>query len=1181
MLQHRSRPYWLFNLNKHYKVMKKVSENVFPPSGKIKKLWLTMKFSFLILFCLAMQSFIELEAQKLTVKMENASLEEILWNLRKQTKFVFLYSNQDVEPFKGLNVSVENENMEVVMKEVLKNTNLEYSVTNDAIVIRKKMPDNRVKFAAAQQKMRTIQGTVMDKRKELLPGVTIMVKGTTYGGTTDINGKFSFQVPDKPETELSVSYVGMVPQKIVLGDRTELHIVMEEMVETMEEVMVVAYGTVKKESFTGSAAVVKGDQIMRESAPVSAEKALQGYVAGVRITQTDGQPGAKATVQIRGIGSINGNIEPLYVIDGVPVISGDMSQVMSSSNVMTALNPNDIESMTVLKDAAATSLYGSRAANGVIIITTKQGRAGKTVFNADYEHGWTTTAMPHELFGLYMTGKEYTEYALEGLKNRYLYDRNALPGQAAYDAGNAGIVEDAMAYAYSNLNSRAKVIHPDDPLDGSFDYKQADPKKYLSHARNTDWAKALFSTGKEDRFNFSARGGNDKLKFFSSFGYMKQVGLLPTSKFQRVTGKINVESRVNKQIKYAINQTLAQTDQSGTASGGYYSNPIWGVKNTNPTAPVYMPNGEYYRYPGFVTKIPNYKKNVREQVRESSNFRSMTTVSLTIDFTDWLTFRTVNGIDYLHLTESSFSGIDSHDGRNEKGNLGEYLTKVYDLTTSNTLNFTKSFGQHNLTVLGGYEAKKYKNKYFGAYGTGFISDKFLQLDNAANAAEVGGAYSDDRLVSWLLKADYNYKNKYYLSGSVRRDGSSRLALKERWGNFFAASAAWTMSQEKFMKPVTWIDNLRLKVSFGTTGNLPSTYFGSQSLFSLENKYNGNPVFFLKTVGNPKLTWEHSYTWNAGIDFRLFGSRLSGGIEYYNKMTDNLLNNASVSVNTGFSSILVNEGRLRNSGVELTLSSQNVVGEGFNWSTDFNISWMTAKVESLKDDVISSQRIFREGEKLYSFYMREWAGVDGQTGRPLWYKNVYGPDGKTPVKDGSTTSKVAESNRVVLCKAYPDFYGGMTNRFSYQGIELSFLLTFTLGGNMFHNLDRLSADGRYIGTYNPSKNAAEGVWRKPGDKASKPLIIYNNPYQSQEYSSRYIHSTDHLRVKNISLSYNLPKRWMERWGIANTKVYFNATDVLTFYKYNYINPEVSYTGNTNSGSSYPAIKSYRFGIQVQF
>ena len=1160
--------------------MKKLCENVFPPSGKLKKLWLAMKFSFLILFCLSMQSFINLNAQKVTVKMNNVSLEEVIWSLRDQTKFVFLYSNADVAPYQGLKVSLKNESVEVILKEILKNTDLEYSVTDDAIVISKKNTSPAGKSAVAQQKMRTVRGSVVDKNKEPLPGVTIMVKGTSLGIATDIDGKFSLEVPDKPGLVLTFSFVGMRPQEIAVGNRTDLQVVMEDMAETMDEVMVVAYGTVKKESFTGSASMVKGDQIMKEASPISPEKALQGYVAGVRVTQTDGPPGAKATVQIRGIGSINGNLEPLYVVDGVPVVSGDASQVMSS-NVMTALNPDDIESMTVLKDAAATSLYGSRAANGVVIITTKQGRPGKTVFNADYEHGWTTTAMPHELYGLYMTGREYTEYALEGLKNRYLYDREALPGQKNYRAGNTGLADEAMRYAYENLHGKAKVIHPDDPLDGSFDYKKADPKKYLSHPRNTDWADVLFSAGKEDRFNFSARGGNEQLKFFSSFGYMRQVGLLPSSKFQRVTGKINVENKVNEHIRFSINETLAQTDQSGTSSGNYYSNPIWGVKNTNPTAPVYLPDGEYYRYPGFVTKIPNYVKNVKEQVRKSSNFRSMTTASLTLSFTDWLTFRTVNGIDYMHLTESSFSGIDSHDGRNEKGNVTEYLTKIYDLTTSNTLEFKKSFGKHNLVALGGYEAKKYKNKYFGADGTGFISDKFLELDNAANASGIGGASSDDRLVSWLFKADYVYDNKYYLSGSVRWDGSSRLAENERWGNFFAASAAWTLSQEDFMKPVHWVDNLRLKLSFGTTGNLPGNYYGSQSLFSLSNKYNGNPVYFLQTLGNPKLTWEHSYTWNAGMDFRLFDSRLSGSLEYYNKMTDDLLNDASISINTGFSSILVNEGRLRNSGVELTLSSRNVVGEGFNWNTDFNISWMRAKVEQLRDDVISSTQIFREGEDLYSFYVREWAGVDQETGEPLWYKNIYGPDGKTPVQDGSTTHKVAESNRKVICKAYPDFYGGMTNRFSYKGIELSFLMTFTLGGNMFHNLDRLSADGRYIGTYNPTKNAAEGVWKKPGDKASKPMIIFNNPYQTQEYSSRYLHSTDHLRIKNISLSYNLPKRWMNKMHISHAKIYFNATDVLTFYKYNYVNPEVSYTGNTNQGSRYPAIKTYRLGINVQF
>ncbi len=1150
---------------------------------KREKTKIFCKLLLLVAVGFVFQSFIIISNQKVTLKLDNVSLEQVLWNLKEKTGIEFVYSNQDVASFKKVSVDANGKALDVVLNDVLSTTNLSYSVSNDVIVIHKR--DEGVMKSSggqSQQKEKVVKGTVRDKSQNPLAGVSVVVKGTTKGTSTEADGKYAISVDSKAsDVTLQFSFIGMQSMEVKVAGRDEVNVEMEDEASTIEEVMVVAYGTVKKESFTGSAQSVKGEEAIKETGPLSVEKALQGYVAGVRVTQTDGQPGANATVQIRGIGSINGNIQPLYIIDGVPVVATGQSLIMYSS-VMTSLNPADIESMTVLKDAAATSLYGSRAANGVVIINTKKGKSGKTVFNADYERGWTTTVMPHELFGLFMSGKEYTEYALEGLKNRYLYDNKALPGMTNYNANDQAVKDAAMNYAYLNLNKRAKVLHPDDPLDGTFNYNTADREKYLTNARNTDWASTLFKMGKEDKANISARGGTETLKYFTSISYFNQVGLLPSSNFSRFTGKLNVENKVNKYVTFQIDETLGVTDQSGTESGGYYSNPIWGVRNLNPTAPVYNADGSYFRYPGFITKIANYVKNIKEQVNMSSNLRSLTNASISVNFTDWLTFRSVNGFDFVNLTERSIAGIDSHDGRNERGVALEAFSKIIDFTTSNTLNFNKTFAsKHNVVALLGYEAEKFQNRYFYGEGVGFVSDSFLYLSNAAKAREIGGKVTDYRLVSLFGKADYNYAGKYYLSASLRRDGSSKLAQGARWGNFYSFSGAWNISRESFMKDVTWIDNLRLKASYGTTGNLPNGFYDSQALFSLANNYNGTPVLYIQSIGNPLLTWEHSYTSNVGIDFSLFNSRLSGTIEYYNKLTDNLLNNATISGNTGFASILVNEGKLRNQGAELTLISRNIDRKDFKWSTEFNISWMKAMVEELKNDVISNPRIFRQGEHLYSFYAREWAGVDSETGRPLWYKNVYEADGKTPIKDGSTTSNVSEANRVILGKAYPDYFGGLTNRFSYKGLELSFLATFTLGGKMYHYLERLGLDGRYLGTYNPTKQAANSVWKAPGDVTKNAINIFDNPYQPQEISSRHLISTDHVRIKNITLSYAIPRAWTSKLGLSNVRVYLNATDPFTFYKYDYINPEVTYHGQSNAGLTYPALKSYRIGLNIQF
>lgn len=1025
------------------------------------------------------------------------------------------------------------------------------------------------------QDTKKIQGVVVDESGVPLPGVAVKVKGEQKGTATDVNGVFELVIGENPDAVLEFSFIGMKPQEVRVGNRLHIRITMVAQHTELEEVMVVAYGTVKKESFTGSAVSVQGDKLTQAAASrTSAVQALQGNVAGVRFSRTSGQPGDLSSIQIRGIGSLNESTAPLYIIDGVTISSG-----------LNMLNPEDIETMTVLKDAAATSLYGNRASNGVVIITTKSGKQGKIKVSVTYERAWSSQAMPRALKGFYMNTKELTEYSIEALKNRYLYNNNALPWQSNYDPNNTNIQEAARAYAMQNLKGTAKLIHPDDPLDGTFDYSTADLEKYLTHPREYNWEDVIFRTGEENKINVSATGGRENLNFYASLGYVDQKGIVIGSEFERFTGRLSVTGKIGRLVDFSIGENIGYSikDEQTEEGGYYYSNAVYGLGQINPSQPVWLDEHTLNPKPGFANNIPNYVANLSQVQFGTKQLSSISNLVFTLKFTDWLNFRTVNGVDINYTQQKQVWTPESNDGAATNGYVWQYGSMYQTLTTSNTLNFNKDFGKHNVSALVGYEAMKYLYDNFSGEGQQFAYGDLMYLGNAAVPSGVGGALGKDRMVSVISKLDYNYGNKYYLSGSFRRDGTSRFIRENRWGNFWSVSGAWNITREAFMAPVeNWLDNLRLKVSYGTNGNQPSNYFNSMTLFSVTAKHNQQAATVASSYGNPSLTWEKSYTWNAGLDFSVLKGALRGTVEYYNRLTTDLIDWTNVSYMTGWSSYIVNDGKLRNTGVEISLSSRNIDRE-FKWMTDFNISYMRSKVEDLKGGArINHPYITQEGKDVYSFYTREWAGVDPETGLGTWKMNTKDANGNVIDRESITTD-VNEADRVIVGKGYPDWFGGLTNTFTYKGVELSFLLTFTLGGDMWDNTHYdVVTDGRNIGWQNFRKDAGKDYWRKPGDRAKNPIVIYNNPFKSSESTStRRLLSSDHLRVKNITLAYNFPKTWINRIGLAGAKVYVNGNDVLTFSKSKYIDPEVGMNGMSRGIDGWPMLKSWRVGINVQF
>ena len=1117
-----------------------------------------------------------LQDYRLSLNMTDVSVKSAIEEIKRQTNLSFVYNELDMKGTGHIDLNFQNSEVREILKYILKDTKLRYDIVDNVIIIKR---DDRQSSSSPQTKKRTVKGVVSDENDVPLPGVAVKVKGLHVGVATDIDGKYELMVDDNPNTTLEYSFVGMKTREEKIGARSQINVKMESSSTDLGEVMVVAYGTTKKEAFTGSAVSVSGDKVMREAAgAVSPEKALKGYVAGVRVSRGGGQPGETVGLQIRGIGSISESTNPLYVIDGVPI---------SENFDLNNLNPNDIEQMTVLKDAAATSLYGSRASAGVVIITTKKGLEGKTKFELNYERGFSSPAIKRQLKDYYMTGGEYTEYAVEAIKNYYLYSKKALPGMAAEGQYQA-LQNEAGLYALQNLNTYAKILHPDDPMDGSFNYKTLTPEqlqRYLTSPRNYDWYDAMFKNGSEDKVNFSARGGTQKNNYFASLGYLRQSGVTEGSDFKRFTARLSINNKATEWLNFSMSEAIAYTEQESKIDfqGAVVGNPISMLRAMNPTQPIYMKDGSLNQKPGFSPNDPNFLETISLDRDRNKSFSSTTNLSVTVDITKWLRFTTTNAADIRYFQKLQTWDPVSNQGITNHGEVNETRSFYTNIVSSNILSLTRSFGLHNINATGVYEAKRQAYNFLSGNGYNLPVSRLLYMSNASVPNSVGGSESFDRLISWAAKVDYNYDNKYFLSGSWRRDGTSRFLNTKRWGDFWSVSGAWNITRESFMESTqNWLDNLRVKLSYGTNGTQPSGYYNSLSLFSVNNTYLSQPGYRVYSYGNSNLTWESSYTWNAGIDFALFKNRLRGTIEYYNKHTVDLINDASTPYTSGWSSMIVNEGELRNTGVEITLDSRNFVRDDFTWETSFNISYMRAKVEKLaKDNENTTNYIYRQGEHMYSYYMMEYAGIDPQTGRSQWYKNTKGEDGKTVI-DNTSISQNSSSGveKIVYKKGYPDWFGGLTNRFTYKGFDLSFLLTFTIGGTLLDSQYAPTVpDGKNLGNANVRFDAYKNAWKQPGDGGT-PVIIYTDPFNSNIVSTRSLRSSDHLKIKNISLGYTLPKAWTGHLGLSELRLYVNGNDIYTFYGCNYLNPEVNNSGSYNS-YSYPSLRTWRFGIDIKF
>jgi len=1018
---------------------------------------------------------------------------------------------------------------------------------------------SQIAFAQAKR----ITGNVLSSDDGTpVPGVSVSVKGTTIGTITDANGAYELNVPQSAQS-IIFSFVGLKTKEMPITG-TQINVSLESDVIGVDEVLVVAYGTSKRSSYTGSAQSVKSDELVGLSTSESVDKMLAGKVSGVRVSSSTGAPGASGEVQIRGVGSINASTTPLYVIDGVPMETGMYGYTGFSTDLLSTLNPEDIESMTILKDAAAASLYGSRAANGVVLITTKQGMTGKTVFNFKFSYGTSETAMNKTYQP--MSGDQYIEYAHDALIGAYLYYYE--PGLYPTDPG----------YRDPAVLARAEEYATQDP-DGGY-YGIATPNA------NTNWRDVIYKTGSTVDYQFSAQGGNDKTTFYTGVGYNKIKGIIIGSNFDRYSGRLNLNHKANKWLDFSISEMLSHTNQNGYGDqtdqeqGIANMAPMAMIFTMNPTQPVYDANGNPNQNAG-MGNVPNPLTALigtgarTDQTYLVQRYRSMTNAKVNMKILPVFTIRSTFGVDFSDTKSMIWWAPESTDGEAYDG-LGDHLTYTTISKNASIIGeFEKSFKNHNIKAIGGFEAEGLTFRTLQASSENYSTYKLPELSNGQPLG-TGSEVSSSNLLSYIGNLNYNYDNKYYASASIRSDGSSRLGKNNRWGNFWSVSAAWRLSQEDFMSSAKWISDMKIRASYGTNGTLPTDYYGHLGLYAFDSGYGSESAIYIKQPNNDDLSWEKSQNMNVGFDVSLF-DRVTMTVEYYNKLSKDLLMQVPLTYLTGFETSWQNIGELSNKGIEIEIHSNNLVKKDFRWTTDFNLTTISSIVEKLPDgeDILQGDGgmfLLREGESINSFYLPTWAGVDPECGMPQFYLDPENSDELTYFRN--------EAKQAIQGKAIPDVMGGMTNTLSFKGFELSFLLTYQFGGSLFDYPGYFfHHDGVRLGSFNVEEDVENNWWKQAGDNTKFPRPVGWNGDRPDRWSSRHILSTDHIRLKDINLSYTLPKSLAKKLYLSNIKVYVTGNNIWTWAKEDTIEPEVTLNGYRTVDT--PITKNYLFGINVEF
>jgi TonB-dependent starch-binding outer membrane protein SusC len=984
--------------------------------------------------------------------------------------------------------------------------------------------------AIAFAQSRVITGTVKSNEDGLpVPGASVTVKGTMIGVATDLDGRYSLQVPEGSRV-LVFSFVGLLTQEQTIGTRTKIDVTLESDITSLSEVIITGYGSTPKREVTGSIASVKGEAI--ENMPVqSFDRALQGRAAGVQVTATSGAPGGGINVRVRGVGSINAGSEPLYIIDGVQVASGGLGS-QASNNLLNSINPNDIQSIEVLKDAATAAIYGAQAANGVVIITTKKGKAGKTQFNLSVQDGTVEAIRTIPT----MDAAELATMKIEAFQNRFL---------RLGPSSTNGTTLDAARQLAVNIYGDPTTV------------------------QSTDWQDAVYRTGRSRTVDFSANGGDDKTKFYLSTSYNLNEGQVIKSDFERGTVRLNLDHKANDKLSFDVNMSLATTTQNGAiADGAFINSPFFAALFTLPNQPIYKEDGTFNApLPG--TFGYNLVQSVEFETRRLVRNQTVSSFAANYKINKKLRWRSFFGVDYAFARDDNYRDARVPQFAATGGSAFVSGRTLLNWNTNHTLTYSNTFNNvHSLNVLGGTEFRVEENEEFTASGQGFPNGLFRSLQNAAVPSAVSGFYTTWKVGSFFANAKYDYKDKYLVSGTARYDGSSRFGANNRWGLFYSTALAYRISSEDFMKDLTWIDDLKIRASYGVTGNSSIGNFASRALFGGGGNYVGLPGIRPSQLGNDDLSWERAETINLGLDFAIFESRIFGSVEVYDRKNKDLLLNAALPNDSGFGSITTNIGKVQNQGLEIELNTVNVDKGGFKWSTSFNVSFQRNEILAL-DGRETIGNTLRVGFPVSIYWYAEYAGVNPADGRAMYYDTL----------NNITYAPQARDSRFVG-SPLPKGFGGLTNTFSYKGLTLE---VFFQGqwGNMNLNNTAFFHEAAGGAGWNQAKSQLRR-WQQPGDITDVPKAYEGvepgvTGSRANAFTTRQMEDASYIRLKQVTLGYNLPSTLAARMNLRQVRFFVQGINLATFTAYTGFDPEILATDI----GRYPQSKQITGGVTVSF
>lgn len=1152
------------------------------PGLRFHQLVLRMKLITILLVIGCMHVNANGYSQIINLTVKNQPLDRVLNAIGNQSGYFFFYRYNELVDAKPVTLELKNFTLEKALKESLKGQPFTYTIDQKTIIITRTKPLPASLEVAAIQAVET-KGQVLGEKGEPLAGASVQLKGTSQTKVSDAKGNFIFENL-RDDAVLVISYTGYEDQEITVAGKTALTVRMRVSVQNLNSIVVVGYGTQLRKDVTGSISTI-GAQKIKDQPVVSVDQAMAGQIAGVQITQTTGAPGGGAAVRIRGAGSLSAGNEPLYVIDGFPV-TNDYDQ---RNNPLNTINPADIETVQVLKDASATAIYGSRGSNGVVIITTKSGKSGATKMNFTV----TTGVQSVEKLIDVLNAREFANYINESRNNAWV---NSGAGRLPTDPNS--VRQNNVMYLLPTAFSNPDAL-----------------------GEGTNWQKEIFRPAFSQNYQLNISGGNEKTNYFISGGYLNQQGIILNSDLKRYSFRINVESKLRDNLKVGANfmpaytYTNLITAEGNWQGGGIIQSAITAASHLTP----YDANGNYTKVTGQgigLSEVDNPVKLAKEGMNKLGTLRVLGTAFAELNIAKQFTFKAMLGADFRSNRQDVFSPSivnpnSVNDVKIPTGSSSTFESKNW--LSEFTLNYNRTFNRHKVQGLLGYTVQKEYIDNNTINGTNFPNDIIRTINAAGLITSANSTKEEWSLLSYLARVNYSYDNKYLLTAAFRQDGSSRFGVDNRWGFFPSVSLGWRLSEENFLKNVGWISDMKLRASYGLTGNNFISNYGHIGLTAADNYVFGNAGgtvsngIRLSNIPNSGLGWEKNKQLDAGFEMAVFGNRLTFIADYYNKRTSNLLLSVPVPTLTGYATALQNIGEIQNKGFEFTIVSRNMVGK-FKWTTDLNFSTNQIKVAALGPDgspiiarqatsASASTHITQIGAAPGAFFGFKVLGVYQSDAEAIAGPSILNANGTTQSKAGhlkfqdvNNDGKITADDRTILGSPFPDFTYGMTNTFSYSNFDFAFTLQGVQGVEVLNLARRYY--GNYAGLYNVLRSTANG-WRsptEPGDGKS-PMIDRNfNNYAGStvinNVTSNFVEDGSFLRIRNITLGYNLSSSLAQRLGLSNARFSFTVQNAFTFTKYEGYNPEVSAQGGSPlvpgvDAGGYPLARSFNLGINIGF